>query len=73
MVTSILEILSHGFKLWNTKEGRKYADQSLKLRESWYKEFNKGDDKRSQLALDRIEDKMENLKKIFLSIPTSAE
>jgi len=73
MTASILEILAQGFKLWNTKEGRKYAEQSLKLRASWYEEFNKGDDKRSQLALDRIEDKMENLKKIFLSIPTSAE
>ena len=46
-------ILLHGLSLWDTKEGRKYKDRVIKLREEWNDEYYRKD--RSQYALDRIE------------------
>lgn len=69
-VGSIADVLAQGFRLWNTKEGRKYADRVLELKKAWREEFNRPD--RSQLALDKIEDELADLRSTFLQIPTGS-
>lgn len=45
-------IIEQGLKLWNTKDGRKYLDQMIKLKKEYYEELDRPD--RSDLALDNI-------------------
>jgi hypothetical protein len=56
-------VVEQGLKLWNTKEGRKYLDQVIRIREEYAKEFNRPD--RSDLALDRLLDQFTIIAKTF--------
>lgn len=61
------KILEQGLRLWNTKEGRKYLDQMISLKNSWHQEYQRSD--RSQMALDKIEREIKILAEAFTSIP----
>jgi hypothetical protein len=56
-------IIERGLKLWNTKEGRKYLEEVIKLKQEWHNEFNRKD--RSDLALDRILERLRIIGETF--------
>lgn len=58
-----LSVLEQGLKLWNTKEGRKYLDQIIRIKREYAKEFNRPD--RSDLALDRLHDEYRIIAETF--------
>jgi len=56
-------IVERGLSLWNTKEGRKYLNEVIKLKQEWHNEFNRKD--RSDLALDRILERLRIIGETF--------
>jgi hypothetical protein len=56
-------IVEKGLSLWNTKEGRKYLDEVIKLKQEYANEFNRKD--RSDLALDRIIERLRIIGEAF--------
>jgi hypothetical protein len=51
----VFAVLEQGLKLWASKESHKYIDQLVKLKVRWHEEYNKPENKRSDVALDAIE------------------
>jgi hypothetical protein len=60
-------VLEQGFKLWNTKEGNKYRDRVIELKEEYYEELKKPENIRSQLYLDERLLDLGNLASSFIS------
>jgi hypothetical protein len=56
-------IVERGLSLWNTKEGRKYLNEVIKLKQEYYNEFSRKD--RSDLALDRILERLRIIGETF--------
>ncbi len=65
----VLGVLEQGLKLWNSKESTKYLDKVIKLRKSWYEEYNKPLDQRSDVKLDFIELQLRILCQSFIQAP----
>jgi hypothetical protein len=56
-------IIEQGLKLWNTKEGRKYLDEVIKLKQEYYREYSRPD--RSDLALDKLLERLRIIGETF--------
>lgn len=62
----IFGVLGEALKLWNSKEASKYVDKMLKLKESYYEEYNKPANIRSDVAMDAIELHLKHLCEAFV-------
>lgn len=67
LVSSLIGAVEAGLKLWNTKEGRKYLDELLELKQEWANEYNKEIDQRSDAKLDLIEQRIMLISELFSS------
>jgi len=65
----IMKVLEQGLILWNSAEATKYTDKLIKLKKSWYEEYNKPLDERSDIALDNIELQLTILCQSFIQAP----
>ena len=65
LVSSLIGAVEAGLKLWNTKEGRKYLDEILELKQDWVNEYNKETHERSDAKLDLIEQRIVLISEIF--------
>jgi len=65
LVSSLIGAVEAGLKLWGTKEGRKYLDELLELKQEWANEYNKEIDQRSDAKLDLIEQRIMLISEIF--------
>lgn len=54
-LTPLFGTLEQGFKLWNTKEGNKYRDEVIALRQEYSDEMLKPDQDQSDLTIIRIQ------------------
>lgn len=57
-VSLLISLMEQTLRLWNTKEARKYQEELISLRESWYEEYNKPESEISDNAIDSIELKL---------------
>lgn len=67
LVSSLIGAVEAGLKLWNTKEGRKYLDEILELKQDWVNEYNKETHERSDAKLDLIEQRIMLISELFTS------
>ena len=67
LVSSLIGAVEAGLKLWNTKEGRKYLDELLELKQDWVNEYNKETHERSDAKLDLIEQRIMLISELFTS------
>lgn len=67
LVSSLIGAVEAGLKLWNTKEGRKYLDEILELKQDWVNEYNKETHERSDAKLDLIEQRIMLISELFSS------
>lgn len=58
MFEALLTVLGAGLSIWDHKEKTKYVEELMDLKRSWYEEFNKPENIRSDAALDNIEFRM---------------
>jgi seryl-tRNA(Sec) selenium transferase len=61
MIPAILEIIAAALQIWEYKEKRKYIDQLLSLKQTWYEEINKPLGERDNALLDNTEWAIKNL------------
>lgn len=61
-------VLLQGLKLWSSKESTKYVDRVLKLQSSYLEEYNKPRSQRNNAALDEIQDELEMISKVFITM-----
>lgn len=54
MIESFIKLFTVGLQLWDDKEKNKYVDKLLSLKESYYAEYNKPIENRSDAVLDNI-------------------
>jgi len=62
MLESTLLLLGSVFKLWQTKEAQKYADEYLELNQEYYAESNK--DRPDMARLDELRFRIELLARV---------
>lgn len=67
LVSSLIGAVEAGLKLWGTKEGRKYLDEILELKQEWVNEYNKETHERSDAKLDLIEQRIMLISELFTS------
>jgi hypothetical protein len=67
LVSSLIGAVEAGLKLWGTKEGRKYLDEILELKQDWVNEYNKETHERSDAKLDLIEQRIMLISELFSS------
>ena len=52
-VSILLGITQTALNIWESKEKTKYQDRLISLKKDWYEEYNKPENERSGLTLDR--------------------
>jgi hypothetical protein len=65
--------LQQGFALWNTKEGNKYRDEVIKLRQEYSDEKLKPKGDQSDLAIIRIKRRMRVLYRTFIEFGVASK
>lgn len=65
-LTPLFGTLEQGFKLWNTKEGNKYRDEVIALRQEYSDEMLKPDEDQSDLVIITIQRRMLVLSETFI-------
>lgn len=65
MFGTILNLLTVGLDLWNSKEKNKYIDKKMALEKAYYEEFNKPDGVRADSVLDNLEFELHVLSTAF--------
>lgn len=67
----LLGALEQGFGLWRTREGNKYRDEVIELRQEYSDEMLKPDEDQSDLAIVRIKRRVRILYKTFIEFKPS--
>ena len=55
MFLALLETLTAGLNLWDSKEKNKYIDAVVELKRKWYEENSKNPAERSNAVLDNLD------------------
>lgn len=68
MTELLFGVLAEGLKLLNTKEGNKYLNKIVSLRQQWLEEYSKPLNKRDNESLDDIETALYLISKSFIEM-----
>lgn len=63
----ILSLLKVSLEVFHDERKDRFLKKYVKLEKEWYEEFNKSNDHRSDLALDRIMLELEQLAKLVVA------